>query len=277
MRLVLVAVTALLLLAPTSEAAVPDAGAVPARAAVLEPVGAATPVATLPDDVSAWFAGEAPEHVRDTDVLDVPAEARDRVVVGPPRAVHRWSENFLDGADLDPVSVPGEEWLATLTLVGEGSVETVGTVRAHREGADGELSLAGLDEDTELADVLATLSTALPMIFDPAVDGWFSAADGEVWPLTSGARDLLVGAVPAEVFQSVLAEQYAAADEDPDAAVGGELPDQAADGLSPALVAAAVVLLLGALVAVLLVRQHRRADSRIEADVRAAVDDRTGP
>ncbi|MEE6274398.1 hypothetical protein V2J56_13700 [Georgenia sp. MJ206] len=239
------------------------------------------PEPAVPAEVAAWFVAAADEHVREgAEVLDVPEDQRDDIAVGAPRVVRTWADSFIDGSALEPVSVPLEEWIAPLVLQSAEQPAPVGTVRAWRDPEQGgAVSLATMDGDTELAGTLLSLAPGVAFILDAPLDAWFSAADGEIWPLTSRAEEVLVGSVPVEAFQPLLAERYEAAERGGggDSAGGAGEPSEEDDGPRPVLVAVLAVLLLGAAAGTVVVRQHRRTDSRLDADVRGDHPDDGAP
>lgn len=224
---------------------------------------AAAPPA-VPGEVSAWFATEAPAQVRAAaaGILELPPGGTlDDLAIGPPRVVHLWAEDYLTGDSTDPVALPVDEWVAPIVLQSSDEPEPMGTVRAWRDPTQSdEVTLAQVDGDAELARTLLERPAGIPFIFDGPVQGWFTTADGEVWPLTEGAEELLVGAVPVELFQPILRERYEAGQDDPDGSGGGGPGGE--DGRTPLVpVVVVLVLLLAVAAGLLLVRQQRRGGS----------------
>jgi len=161
------------------------------------------------------------------------------------------------------VAEPVAEWVAPVVRQSEEAPEPVGVVHA---ADDGGLGLVAVTGDAVLADALFTASGTAVFVNDPAVDGWFGVVDGEVWPASEGARAVLQGSLPAAVFQRFLAAWHGEAAPTPP-------PTADEDGgvtLSPLVPVG--ILVLGAAAAWLLLRQYRRADSRIAADVRAGLE-----
>ncbi|WP_152187725.1 hypothetical protein [Georgenia satyanarayanai] len=224
-----------------------------AAAATDEPTPGA-PATGVPAEVSAWFAEEGDDAV---------ADLGDDLTLGAPRRVATWNEEYVAGEAPDAPAAPLEEWVAAVVRRAE-TPEPVGVVRAG--AADGSLQLLDVTEDTELAVALQEVPSGTVLIRDDTVEGWFGLLDGEVWPLTEGARNVLQGALPAEVFQGFLAAWRGEA---PPATVPGAAQDDD-DTLSP-LIPIGVIVLAGVGVAILLLRQYRRADSRIVADVHAGM------
>ena len=234
-------------------------------AAPADPRATATPTPTetpptpaLREDVADWFSAEALEAVEDAEVVD-----GDEFDVGRPRRVTTWSAEFISG---DTRAEPVErldEWVAPVTEPPEedGDPVPVAVVRA----AD-PLELLEVEPDPELAGALAGLAPGATVVRDPAVAGWFALADGEVWPITAEARTVLQGSLAVDVFQSFLSERMGVATATPEPVA----EDAEEESLTP-LAAIIVILGLGAGAAWLLVRQYRRTDSRIAADVHAGL------
>ena len=216
------------------------------------------PVPALREDVADWFSAEALEAVEDAEVVD-----GDEFDVGRPRRVTTWSAEFISG---DTRAEPVErldEWVAPVTEPPEedGDPVPVAVVRA----AD-PVELLEVEPDPELAGALAGLAPGATVVRDPAVAGWFALADGEVWPITAEARTVLQGSLAVDVFQSFLSERMGVATATPEPVV----EDAEEESLTP-LAAIVVIVGLGAGAAWLLVRQYRRTDSRIAADVHAGL------
>ncbi len=231
--------------------------ALPLSAATPTPEPTETaPAPPLPEEVSEWFGSEALAAVAEAGVA---AEFE----VGRPRQVTTWSTAFVAGdSRVDPVASL-DEWVAPVVEPGEEDGEPAGV--AVVRAAD-PLELVEVDPDPELAGALADLALGATVVFDPAVAGWFALADGEVWPITAEARTVLQGSLSVDVFQSFLSERMGVVTSTPEPVE--EVPEE--ESLAP-LVAIGVIVVLGAGAAWLLVRQYRRTDSRIVADVHAGV------
>lgn len=218
------------------------------------------PAPALPEEIADWFTTEAPEAVEAAGL----GEGAD-IDVGRPRQVTTWSAAFIAG-DAGVGSVETlEEWVAPVLELPEEDDEPapLGVVRAS--DADPP-ELVQVDPDLELAGALADLGPGVTVVFDTAVGGWFALADGEVWPITAEARTVLQGSLEVDVFQSFLSERMGGAT---GTAEPVEEPLEE-ESLTP-LAAIIVIVVLGAGAAWLLVRQYRRTDSRIAADVHAGV------
>lgn len=230
----------------------PPAGA---AATTDEPSEPSAPVTDVPAEVSAWFAEEGDDAV---------ADLGEDLALSAPRRVATWNEAYVAGEEPDVPAAPLEEWVAAVVRRGPETPEPVGVVRAG--ATDGSVQLVDVTEDTELALALQEVPSGTVLIRDDTVEGWFGLLEGEVWPLTEGARGVLQGALSAEVFQDFLAAWHG---ESPPEAVPGTAEDDDAP-LSP-LIPIGVIVLAGVGVAILLLRQYRRADSRIAADVHAGM------
>ncbi|PYG00666.1 hypothetical protein SAMN05216184_103239 [Georgenia satyanarayanai] len=238
-----------------------------AAAALLHPVVAtaatdgpsepppSAPATGVPAEVSDWFAEEGGDAV---------ADLGEELTLGPARRVATWNEAYVAGEEPEVPATPVQEWVAAAVRRGAEAPEAVGVVRAG--AADGSLQLLDVTEDAELAAALHEVPSGTVVIRDDTVEGWFGLLDGEVWPLTEGARSVLQGSLPAEVFQEFLAAWRGEA---PPAAVPSTTEDDGGT-LSP-LIPIGVIVLAGAGVAILLLRQYRQADSRIAADVHAGM------
>lgn len=226
-----------------------------ATAATEEPSGPTPSTTGVPADVSAWFGTEGEDAV---------GELGEDLTLGAPRRVATWSEAYVAGEEPDAPAAPLEEWVAAAVRRGPETPEPVGVVRAGT--GDGAVRLLDVTEDAELAGALQEAPSGTVLIRDDVVEGWFGLLDGEVWPLTEGARGVLQGSLPADVFQDFLAAWRGEA---PPTAVPSTAEDDE-DTLSP-LIPISVIVLAGVGVAILLLRQYRRADSRIAADVHAGM------
>ncbi|QDB80190.1 hypothetical protein FE251_12970 [Georgenia wutianyii] len=246
-RLLRAVLTALLVAVPTA-----------ALAATEDPGAPAVVVTTAPEDVVAWFAEQGPRALTAAE-LDAP----DQLTVGTPRPVARWTEAFLTGQDADQVAEQTAEWVAPVLRQVEDVAEAVAVVHAAE---DGGLELVAVVADTLLAETVAGAPEDAVLVADDTVEGWFGLLDGEVRAVSEGARGVLQGSLPPEVFQTFLAGWHGESGTAPPRAA--EQEDAAA--LSPLVPVAIIVV--GAVVAWLLVRHYRRADSRIAADVRAGLE-----
>ncbi|MCM3660769.1 hypothetical protein M3148_07135 [Georgenia satyanarayanai] len=245
-RLAGLLLAAAVLLHPAAATAATDAPSEPAPGA---------PATDVPAEVSAWFAEEGDDAV---------ADLGEDLTLSAPRRVATWNDAYVAGEEPDVPAAPVEEWVAAVVRRTAETPEPVAVVRAGAAG--GPLELLDVTEDTELAGALQKIPSGTVLIRDDTVEGWFGLLDGEVWPLTEGARSVLQGALPAEVFQDFLAAWRG---ESPPAAVPSTSEGEE-DTLSP-LVPIGVIVLAGAGIAILLVRQYRQADSRIAADVHAGM------
>ncbi|WP_413452180.1 hypothetical protein AA0Y32_12130 [Georgenia phoenicis] len=227
-----------------------------AAAATPEPTPSG-PSTGVPAEVSAWFAAQGEEAAAE---LGAPED----LTLGPPRRVATWNEDYVSGEAPDVPAEPLEEWVAPVVRQSGETPEPLGVVRAGAE--DGPLSLLDVVEETELAGALQAVPAGTVLIRDDTVEGWFGLLENEVWPLTEGARTVLQGALPAEVFQQFLAAWRGEA---PPTSEPSRTEDEDAP-LSP-LIPIGVIVLAGVGVAILLLRQYRQADSRIAADVHAGM------
>lgn len=233
---------------------------VAATAATDEPSGPTpdAPATDVPAEVSAWFADQGEDAVTDLG---------ENLTLGAPRRVATWNEAYVAGEEPDVPATPVEEWVAAVVQRAPDAPdapEPVGVVRAG--AADGSVQLLDVTEDTELAVALQEVPSGTVLIRDDTVEGWFGLLEGEVWPLTEGARTVLQGALPAEVFQDFLAAWRGEA---PPPSVPSTGQDD--DGTLSPLIPISVIVLAGVGVAILLLRQYRQADSRIVADVHAGM------
>jgi len=221
----------------------------------------ATPdVSDVPKEVAAWFAEVGPELAADADLTD-----EEEVVVGVPRQVATWAEDYLSGTDLGEPAQPVDQWVAPVLVQSVDTPEAVGAVLAGLPDGTGSRALDVI-ADEELGAALYGATAGTVFVYDADVEGWFAALDGKVWPVTEGARTLLHGPLAAEVFQEFLAVWHG----EPVPTPAPPAADSADGGLSP-LVPIVVILLLGAGAAWWLARQYRQADSRIVADVHAGI------
>lgn len=242
-------------------------GALAAVLLVLLPsaAGAATsdpsPQPTLtavPDEVAVWFAAEGPPALSSADLGD-PAD----LAVGAPRQVAAWTEEFLAGTEASSPAEPVSAWVAPVMRQSEDTPEPVGVLHA---AGDGEPAVVEVVADAVFAEVLANAPEGSLFVADDVLDGWFGLVDGEVWPVSEGARGVLQGSLTAEVFQDFLATWHGGAGPTPEPAAGDD------DGATLSPLVPLGIIVLGGVAAWLLVRQHRQADSRIAADVRAGVE-----
>lgn len=215
------------------------------------------PTAGVPAEVAAWFAAQGEGAAAE---LGTPED----LTLGPPRRVATWNEDYVAGEAPDVPAEALEEWVAPVVRQSGEAPEPLGVVRAGAE--NGTVRLLDVIEETELAGALQTVPAGTVLIRDDTVEGWFGLLEGEVWPLTEGARTVLQGALPAEVFQQFLAAWRGEA---PPTSEPGRAEDEDAP-LSP-LIPIGVIVLAGVGVAILLLRQYRQADSRIAADVHAGM------
>ncbi|MEE6283036.1 hypothetical protein [Georgenia sp. MJ170] len=222
-----------------------------------------TAPSNVPKNVAAWFVGPGTEAAR-AESRDLGATADD-VAVGVPHPFDRWAPEFIDGSQTDGASEPSGEWVAPIMRQGEDGPEAVGALRAGPFDS-GEPESSVVVADPELGAALVPSDLPLTLVHDPSIDGWFAAAEGQIWPLTASGRELLHGPVPLAVFQTFLAERSGTLTPTP---IAEDEPDDGS-GLVP-LTVIAVIVLLGLVGAWLLVRGYRRTDSRIEADVRAGL------
>ncbi len=221
---------------------------------------AQTDVPEPPAEVVAWFAEEGAEAAGSADLGAV-----EDLAVGVPRQVAEWNEAYIAGEEAEVLAEPVDEWVAPVLLRSEDSPDPVGVVHVGADdGANPELLT--VTDDADLAGALHTVPGAATFVRDTGVEGWFAAQDGEVWPLTEGARTVLQGSLPADVFQEFLAAWRG---QSPPTAVPD--PEEAAEGTLSPLIPIGVIIVVGAAAAWLLVRQYRRADSRIAADVHAGI------
>ncbi len=174
---------------------------------LLGPAGAASPApdrGAVPADVTAWFTDEAADVVRttlrDTVVVDPALEPRrySTVMVGEPRALHAWSEEFRSGAALQPALDPLEEWVAP--YFGDG--EPGGAVVAWRE--EGVVTLAVLDDNARLAAALTELPPRGQVVTEPMLGAHFGLLDDTVLTLSRGRVAELPAELPLDRFQAVL-------------------------------------------------------------------------
>ena len=216
----------------------------------------------VPKNVLSWFATQGLE-VAQGGAAELGTEGA-ALDVSSPHPVAHWEPAFVDGTDTATATTASDQWVAAVTREGEEGPEAVGAIRATPlDSAD---PAAVVVADPGLGQALLPEELPFILIHDPGGDGWFATAEGEVWPLTTAARTVLQGPVPLTVFQQFIGEPGATPSPAPDAQL-----DEAADsGLVP-LTVIAVIVLLGGVVAWLLVRDYRRTDSRIEADVRAGL------
>lgn len=239
--------------------ATPTSGATPTP----EPSPTVT-LEPLPDAVTAWFAEAGLEAAREAE-LGVDTDA---LVVGRPRQVALWTAGYIAG---DPAADPAqtvEEWVAPVTAPPEEDGEDRLAVGVVWAGSDDGAAPEVIDvlTGTDLATALQGQEGPAVVVRDTGLDGWFAVADGEVWPLDESARTVLQGSLAVDVFQGFVHQRLGEPTAGP-----APLPEpEADDGLSP-LVPITVIVVLGAGGAWLLVRQYRRDDSRIAADVRAGV------
>jgi len=246
-RLLRVALTALLVAAPTA-----------ALGSTEDPGAPAVVVTTAPEDVVTWFAEQGPRALTAAE-LDAP----DQLTVGAPRPVSRWTEAYLTGEDTDEVAEQAAEWVAPVLRQVQDMTEPVAVVHAAE---DGGLELVDVVPDALLAETVADAPEDAVLVADDTVEGWFQLLDGEVRPVSEGARGVLQGSLPPDVFQTFLSGWHGeSGTASPRAA---EQEDDAA--LSPLVPVGIIVV--GAVVAWLLVRHYRRADSRIAADVHAGLE-----
>ncbi|WP_324649635.1 hypothetical protein [Georgenia sp. H159] len=222
------------------------------------PSPTAAPEPRAPEAVAAWFAEQGPEAAGDL------AEPED-LAVGVPRQVGTWSETYIAGEQLDQPAQPVEEWVAPVVARSADQPVPLGVVRAAAEDGS-EPQLVAVTEDLELAAALHRSADGVTFVYDADVDGWFGLLDGEVWPVTEGARTVLQGALSTAVFQEFLAAWRG----QPVATAPPVPEDERAGAVSP-LLPIGIIVVLGAAAAWLLLRQYRQADSRIAADVRAGV------
>lgn len=218
------------------------------------------PSAVVPEHVSAWFAEQAVEAAASAGLGD-PAVLE----VGVPRRVATWSESYVDGEQVDQLTDPLDEWVAPVLLPTPDAPEPLGAVHAGAQDGSG-LGLIEVREDIELAAGLARLPVEATVVRGAGLEGWFGIVDGEVWPVSEGARTVLQGSLPAGVFQDLLAVWLGAP-----APTAEAVPDEDPNGTVSPLIPIGVIVFVGAVVAWLLVRQYRQADSRIAADVHAGV------
>ena len=224
-------------------------------AAVAPAAALAATSSEVPDDVTEWFRtegvllGEEHEEWAEADLR-----------VGAPRPVGAWTPEYLAGADTTAPVTSGEEWIAVLTRADEDAFLPVGTVRVVM--GDGEPREAAAAADLGLAQALADLDPSLLAVYDPDLDGWFAMGEAKVWPLTEGARELLVGPVPITTLQLFLTGAQA---DDGDARDGAEAPPL---GGNPTLLGMVLVAALGAGAVAIVVRQLRRSDERIAREMR---------
>jgi len=244
----------LLLLTGPAAAATED----PSPAPSITP--AAPDVSDVPKEVAAWFAEAGTELAVAADLT----EAED-VVVGVPRPVATWAEEYLTGDDLGEPAEPVEEWVAPIVVQSEDAPEAVGAVHAAAPD-DSEPRALDVIEDAELGTALSGAAAGTLFVYDGDVEGWFATLDGQVWPVTEGARTLLQGPLSAELFQEFLAVWHGEPVPTAPPAV-----DRDGDGVSP-LLPIGVIVVLGAGAAWWLARQYRQADSRIVADVHAGLE-----
>lgn len=220
----------------------------------------------VPEDVALWFAGEGAEAV-EAAAGDLGVELADdeSLAVGDPRQVWTWAEEYVAGTSVEPVAEPVDQWVAPVVLQSAQEPQPLGILWASSSDGSG-LQVESVAAGAELAAALSAAPPSFSFVYDEGVEGWFASADGEILPITANARTVLQGAVAAEVFQGFLAERLGGV-----APTGVPEPDAAdPDSLTP-LAPISVILVLGAVAAWLLLRQYRRADSRIAADVRAGV------
>ncbi|HLT84048.1 MAG TPA: hypothetical protein VKZ83_07425 [Phototrophicaceae bacterium] len=228
-----------------------------AAAATSEPSPEPT-LTAVPEEVAAWFAAEGPRAVESADLGD-PAD----LAVGAPRQVAAWTEEFLAGTDASTPAEPVSEWVAPVMRQSEDAPEPVGVLHAADDGGPTVVEVVA---DAVFAEALAGAPDASLFVDDDIVDGWFGLIDGEVWPVSEGARGVLQGSLITEVFQDFLATWHGGAGPTPEPAPGED------DGAALSPLVPLGIIVLGGVAAWLLVRQHRQADSRIAADVRAGVE-----
>lgn len=245
--------------------AAPAVGAAPSPTA--EPTEDPSPAATLapvPDAVAAWFAEDGQTVVEGTTLAAEPEE----LVLGHPRQVSLWTAGYIAH---DAAAEPAEgidEWLAPVIgppVEEEGDPVPVGAVWAGSQD-NGDIRLVAVLREPDLAGALTNLPGAVTLVHDTGLDGWFALADGEVWPLGENARTVLQGSLAVDIFQDFVHERLG----EPTAAPAPLPQTEADDELSP-LVPIVAIIVLGAGTAWLLLRQYRRDDSRLAADIRAGV------
>lgn len=251
----------LLLLTATPLTALAAPAAIPAAVHTEVPTVPATP--TQAENVAAWFEEAGLEAAAD-HAVDLGA-AEDELELGTPHEVASWGEAYLAGeSSVQPAESHGQ-WLAPIYRSAGTGREALGVLRVEAFSAGGPQSV-GVLADPELGEAVLPAELAFTPVHDDVIDGWFAVSESEIWPLEAGGRAMLQGPVPVGVFQSYLVERGStpappvAAEEEPEDG-----------GAVVALSVVVVILLLGLIVARLLVRNYRKTDSRIEADVRAGL------
>ncbi|MDQ0424298.1 hypothetical protein [Cellulomonas iranensis] len=166
----------------------------------------AAAAAEAPDEVATWFAHEAPRvagDVLEERAVDIdPSAVRTSdFAVGEPVALHRWSQEFVDGESLEPLVVSGE-WAAPLYR--DGSV--VGTIAATLE--TGSVRFSYVDDDADAGRALAAHPSA-PVVQDPRLGGLLAVEqDGAVEDLSRGAGAALEEVGDIQELRSAVLEAH---------------------------------------------------------------------
>lgn len=211
----------------------------------------AAPRADIPDGVVEWFRTEGVSVGEDhADWADA-----EELLLGPPRPVASWAPEFLDGLDAAAPVALGQEWIAVISRVDGDIHQPVGVLRAL--WATDAVAEVNATADGDLAEALDQLDPGLLAVYDPDLDGWFATGEAKVWPLTEGARELLVGAVPLSTLQTFMADGRTDLD---DSHGITETPPESGN---PTLVGMAVVVTVGAAAVTIVARQLRRSDERL--------------
>lgn len=223
------------------------------------------PPTSVPKNVLSWYAGPGLETA-EAQAEALPGEGD--VTLGPPHPVHAWDPDFLAGAQTTSPVLADGQWVAAILRDGPDGPDGPVPVGALRAGPfDGtEPQGTAVVEDADVGGLVAQDELSFTLIYDPSLDGWFATAEGDVWSVGAGAREVLHGAVPLSVLGDFLTEREAG----PSPTAAGEEAEDESSGLVP-LTVIAVIVLLGILGAVLLARNYRAADSRLEADIRAGL------
>lgn len=227
-----------------------------------EAIEDATRPTSVPKNVLSWYAGPGLETAAaQSETLTGEGD----LTLGPPHPVHSWAPDFLAGTQTSTPVLADGQWVAALLRDSPDGPAAVGALRAGPfDGTEPQ----GTDvvADADVGGLVAPEELSFAVVYDPSLDGWFATAEGDVWSVGAGGREVLHGAVPLSVLGDFLTER----DSSPSPTAAGEEPGQEGSGLVP-LTVIAVIVLLGILGAGLLVRNYRAADSRLEADIRAGL------
>lgn len=182
--------------------------AVVGSALALAWVAGAAPAAAqdVPPAVTAWFAQDAPTVAADVLVggaVDITSAAPRASVftVGEPVALHRWSEEFVEGAPVEPLAFAGE-WVAPLSRDGV----VVGTIAAVE--SDGAVTFSYVDDDSSAGSAL-TDEPAGDVVQDPQLGGLIDVDEtGEVEALSGAAVAPVAGVDSVTELQAVVEDAH---------------------------------------------------------------------